>query len=405
MIGSNHKVWFAHPFLYPMETSAELVQRVKSSFETKNPGLLMQVLSQASGPACQLVQEELEIQIENLKSEAIKKFDQELYKESLQSFQFLSELQPQDHTLRDYLELCEQMLGQPGTSENEEKMADAFKVFEEVNQDFKNASKGREASPLSSKEPAHADLLPLDYPVESSPAETATSPWEDVSGESKTIQNETTAPAGLLLVRPQGEKRRKRIPAWRSRFLTRCLRVSALVIVIISLGILLSLWTRHVRAPQTTDNRSDETVSEQSQDSNEQVKKQAGRQSRGEEDRRNEAGEKPDSGPSVSSDGAQDQPQQTTAYPVIHKHLLGNCRGEIRISRETVSFVPFENSGDGFKHQPSDILGIELDNTLKIRFTDRTYRFKPGAAGGRRTNRAQMKQLYQQLIELKREPQ
>jgi len=388
-----------------MATSAELVERVKSSFETKNPGLLMQVLTQASGAASQLVLEELEIQIENLKNEAIKQFDQELYRDSLESFQFLCELQPQDHTLRDYLELCGQMIGQSETSRSEEKLADAFKVFDEVNQDLKNTPESSQTTPVFSQDLAHVDTTPLASPVETTPEETLRSAWQDTSSGSETYQSKTSVTTSLLLVRSHEDTDRKPSPTWRTRFLRRCLRVSALVILILSIGIILSLWTRRVRAPQSTDGRGDETVSEQIQDSKQPVKERTYGQRRATEDKRNEAFEADDKKFSASGDSIEDQLQQTSAYPVIHNHRFGNCRGEIRISRESVAFVPFENSGDGFKHQPADILEIELDNTLKIQFIDRTYRFKPGSAGGKRTNRARLKQLYQQLIELKRETQ
>jgi len=55
--------------------------------------------------------EEFEIHIENLRHEAIKQFDKELYDECIGTFQYLCELDPNNQTLRDYRELCEKLTG------------------------------------------------------------------------------------------------------------------------------------------------------------------------------------------------------------------------------------------------------------------------------------------------------
>ena len=53
--------------------------------------------------------EQLEIYVENLKKEAIDLFDREHYEQCLGMFRFLSELEPENHTLRDYVKLSQQM--------------------------------------------------------------------------------------------------------------------------------------------------------------------------------------------------------------------------------------------------------------------------------------------------------
>src|SRR5262249_24435279 len=53
------------------------------------------------------------IHVENLKNEAMKQFDQELYGECLRTFRFLCELEPDNRTLRDYLQLCCQLVVEP----------------------------------------------------------------------------------------------------------------------------------------------------------------------------------------------------------------------------------------------------------------------------------------------------
>jgi tetratricopeptide (TPR) repeat protein len=61
--------------------------------------------------------EELEIQTEDLKNEAIRKFDKEEFAYCLETFEFLFKLNPNDRSLKDYLELCKQCTQQQAVSE------------------------------------------------------------------------------------------------------------------------------------------------------------------------------------------------------------------------------------------------------------------------------------------------
>src|SRR5262245_8763958 len=56
----------------------------------------------------ELLLEELEIQIDDLKTETVRKFDNEEFDSCLETFEFLSRVNPNDRTLKDYLELCKQ---------------------------------------------------------------------------------------------------------------------------------------------------------------------------------------------------------------------------------------------------------------------------------------------------------
>ncbi|MGH9426677.1 MAG: PEGA domain-containing protein, partial [Terriglobia bacterium] len=53
--------------------------------------------------------EQLEIYVENLKKEAMDLFDKEKYEQCLGMFRFLLELEPENHTLQDYVRLSQQM--------------------------------------------------------------------------------------------------------------------------------------------------------------------------------------------------------------------------------------------------------------------------------------------------------
>ena len=48
--------------------------------------------------------EELEIQIEDLKNEAVRAFDREEFADCIDTFEFLSRVNPNDRSLKDYLE-------------------------------------------------------------------------------------------------------------------------------------------------------------------------------------------------------------------------------------------------------------------------------------------------------------
>src|SRR5438093_2298644 len=54
--------------------------------------------------------EEFEIYVENLKKEAMDLFDKECYEQCLGMFGFLVKVEPENHMLRDYLELSQQMV-------------------------------------------------------------------------------------------------------------------------------------------------------------------------------------------------------------------------------------------------------------------------------------------------------
>ena len=109
--------------------SDELVKSVRVHFDNRDGQALKKIMGLASavdprsderedadetlGSPEQKLREEFEIHIENLKQEAIKQFDEELYSVCLGTFKFLCELEPDNRTLRDYLELTQRLVGDP----------------------------------------------------------------------------------------------------------------------------------------------------------------------------------------------------------------------------------------------------------------------------------------------------
>src|SRR5262245_36396617 len=63
--------------------------------------------------------DELEIQIEDLKNEAVRRFDKEEFEYCLQTFEFLSKLNPNDRSLRDYLDVCREVIGEGASAETD----------------------------------------------------------------------------------------------------------------------------------------------------------------------------------------------------------------------------------------------------------------------------------------------
>jgi tetratricopeptide (TPR) repeat protein len=110
-----------------MSTIEQLVLEAKTSFQAKDYEACISLTDEAlradpgNKEASWLMKEaqrqwedqrsleQLEIYVENLKKEAMDLFDQEQYEQCLGMFRFLSELEPENHTLRDYVKLSQQM--------------------------------------------------------------------------------------------------------------------------------------------------------------------------------------------------------------------------------------------------------------------------------------------------------
>ena len=188
--------------------------------------MLLQVMQQASGPSGQEVQDELEVQIENLKNEATKQFDQERYSECLRSFQFLCELEPQNRQFSDYLELCRQMLDEKEASSVRTILVDDYKNFDEVDLESKKSANGNTEIP----EPKGV--------IDESPVSAVSAPSE------KSIVDALSR-VNTLDIRQK--------PGRTICLLKRIVRVSALVAGILIFFAMLSHWTHRVRAPQLPD--------------------------------------------------------------------------------------------------------------------------------------------------------
>jgi hypothetical protein len=112
-----------------MSDPIDLTAKVKNCFDNRDYEGLVQVMNWSSktnpddrepernkGDEQRILEdqklaEEFEIHIENLKNEAIRQFDKELYMECLGTLRFLCQLEPENGTMRDYLDLCLKLTG------------------------------------------------------------------------------------------------------------------------------------------------------------------------------------------------------------------------------------------------------------------------------------------------------
>jgi hypothetical protein len=88
---------------------------------------------------------------------------------------------------------------------------------------------------------------------------------------------------------------------------------------------------------------------------------------------------------------------RSQAYSVVHDHVVGNCQGKLIIDGKSIAFVPSGNSKDEFQSSLSEIIGIEAQDALKIKFRNRTYHFKANTGKGKEDNRAEVDAIYREL--------
>ena len=94
-------------------------------------------------------------------------------------------------------------------------------------------------------------------------------------------------------------------------------------------------------------------------------------------------------------------PESGLAYPVIHDHFIGSCRGKLTLRSSSISFSPLKGTKHAFDFGLTEIVDTELGESLKIKTRDKTYRFKGLPNGSVEGNRAGITAIYLQLVNLK----
>lgn len=105
--------------------------------------------------------------------------------------------------------------------------------------------------------------------------------------------------------------------------------------------------------------------------------------------------------PSSGRETTHGQPEPGFVWPIIHQHTFGSCRGELKLNSGSITFLPMEGVMHGFDLRLSDITDFELGNTLKIKTTNKIYRFKATLASSREDNRARLNAIYLQLMKFR----
>jgi tetratricopeptide (TPR) repeat protein len=385
--------------------------------------------------------EQLEIYVENLKKEAMDLFDKERYEQCLGMFRFLSELEPENHTLRDYVRLSQQMF------------VETIGAVEPTSEaGTSNAAAGEKQSEVPALSFRHletqrpADLPPAPVPwgqrKPSAPDSTSTIPEP---GATKVHVLE----AGAV---PQSVKRKiiqeyftATMPARRRRLWN--IGLSSALLLLTTLGaasfwIYTSLLVSHVEIQSTPEKavvfidnkRAGETPWRQGIATGShalRIEKKGyqpyvrtlavGRAQAVILEVQLESSAKTATTSNVQPTVPLESPTQPLASPavsepvestihtaqiaqsVIHHHLLGSCTGRLKIDGEKISFWSSGTPRDSFTRKIKQINNFSLDDKLLIEFKDKVYRFE-ALARDAKDNRERLTPFYEQ-IKLQRTPQ
>jgi tetratricopeptide (TPR) repeat protein len=400
--------------------------------------------------------EEFEIYVENLKKEAMDLFDQEQYEQCLGTFRFLLELDPENHTLRDYVKLSQELFLERLEKRSPEVEPGGTSLQTETKPEEPRAAE-RVVTPPNDVPPSKpAPLSPLPEPPELPAAaglslrarrgqasfETSRQQSEDRSNtsssrsrsesisqaqEQKIIEEYLTSTAPL--------RQRKRVAAW----LTAAALLLALILAargwlypLLNVTNSLDIQSKPAGASVFINNElKGEThfhqenlppgsyelrfemagyapyhqrlVLEKAQTAWFFVHLEKSRLegSTVEPEKITQVG--PPEPPSndlppdvLSRPTALLEPQSPVrdevACSVIHLHVLGSCTGRLKVSGSIISFRPSGNSKDGFTRKTTQIETVTLDETLTIQFDDKNYRFDPLAR-----NSEELTTLYQRV--------
>jgi hypothetical protein len=459
-----------------MLSTEQLVLQAKSSYQAKDYETCMTLTNEAlraspgNTEAAWLMKEarrqwedqrsleQLEIYVENLKKEAMDLFDMEQYEQCLGMFRFLSELEPENHTLRDYVRLSQQMFVETiGSRAPTASEKDALSSDPSLTKTSEAPALG--SLPPETHNPTHLPLAPM--------PQFGTNPPES---DSKPVVSELAAPKSAILEAegiPQSVNRKiiqdylaATRPARRSRLWNLGLTAALLLATMLgaaSFWIHSSLRVSRIEIQSTPEKAvvfiDNERIGEtplRNRDiltgSHALRLEKSGYQPH----RYNLVVEraqaivlaiqleKAKAGPSsiqstaaaaIPTGSSAAQPEvpdpiepETTPAPqpaisdpietemalvqiaqsVIHHHLLGSCTGRLKIDGDRISFWSSGNSQDAFTRKINQITNVQLGEKLLIEFGDNAYRFE-ALARDPRGNRRRLGSFYEQ-IKLQKSP-
>ena len=379
--------------------------------------------------------EQLEIYVENLKKEAMDLFDKEHYEQCLGMFRFLSELEPDNHTLRDYVRLSQQMFVEtirPGEATANEKGASSSDSGKNQSEALNLGSKAPETdrpSPLPGavmpdfeEKPSESDSA-IAVPQSEAPKAVILEPEAIPESVKRKIIQEF---ASAMHAR---RKRSRKVGLTTALFLVTTLGAACFWLYSSFLVSRIEIQSTPEKAIVFIDNkRVGETPYRQqgipAGSYALRIEKQ-GYQPHN----RNLAVERaqaiillvqlekakaalsstiqptvppvpqtqtPALEPAVSGPVETETTAGQIAQSVIHHHLLGSCTGRLKIDGDRISFWSSGNSQDAFTRKIKQITNFELDDKLLIEFKDKTYRFE-ALARDAKDNRQRIAPFYEQI--------
>ncbi len=396
--------------------------------------------------------EEFEIYVENLKKEAMDLFDKECYEQCLGMFGFLVKVEPENHMLRDYLELSQQMvLEMIETGSSAAKPGETAVQTEAKTKEFRLTQRGiDEESEEPSLTQAPVTFAPHAGESPSPPVLSST----ERAGFTPSVQEVKEAQSPPMVKSPQETiteaekqkiikkylaltasiKRRRRRMVWLT-----AVALLVLVAVILVAGPFLNTLLNQTSSLEIHSNPEGANIF-----INNQLKGQTQcfqrRIPAGSYDLRIEKegyipyqrqfilGKHQTASLFVQLEKLKIEPEPavpaaavvsllpesalktsepelkkevetspaTIACSVVHVHLLGSCTGRLKIEGDVISFRPAGESKDGFSQKLAQIGSTELGDKLVIQFKNRTYRFETFASNGEE-NRRKLNAFYQQM--------
>ena len=82
----------------------------------------------------------------------------------------------------------------------------------------------------------------------------------------------------------------------------------------------------------------------------------------------------------------------TGTFPVVHDHVLGSCKGILKITWNTLSFIP-ERQKDGFTFKYDEFTYASSNDQLTIKSGSKTFRFSSATARNKDENRSQIQNI------------
>ena len=95
------------------------------------------------------------------------------------------------------------------------------------------------------------------------------------------------------------------------------------------------------------------------------------------------------------------------SFPVVHKHALRGCRGQLSVSSAGVAFFPDkeeDKSKDAFAFKYGEFLSAVSGDELTVKSNARTYRFKAADLTGKDDGRARLQEIGERISRLRPAP-